>query len=948
MRKLFSIIAVTLTASILTTSASAADTFGGAQVADSGSGMKVVIVEKAAQNAIIAKSDLTMDSNSESGGSSGNNGTTEEALFDKKIKNAFLNFFGNKENAIANTEVINKLGTARGVSRTLLPNSQNGTAFTVETFEQMLLTESGGELSENPSLNEYFGFVASNTFRETSSILESDYGNPGEANTQSSSYWKILKFTPGFISGSLLGNNNNELNSIVNSEGDINSTILNKLDGRYIVDGTTTEFCYGNLFENSKDGLLEDTFILISKMLQGTSVDSFTQLSRNRDSLDGISNYLKEQWISPANEFAKNYVGEQGEIKIYTSGKDEGLMYIVGGSGREVAVQSVCVNEINEKITKLKDAQKALEEFDAEAYAQQISGMLEAHGYQKHNDPNHRCGPGCPPEDTTGYIEGKIQERINELKANIDAAIKELEEKKREWSPFSTCERTKSERTKHDLLPEEQQKFDKQQDLNNRKNDYSTEYNKWLIEHNEWKRKKEAYDRYQKLTPAEKNKETTIPEHPGVEPTEPTKPSDYGEVYFDIGNIVNSVNQGQANSVFTESYIRYKNAVNILDGPGGVSLSYDGNKASSYEESNGSMEESSVQINTVSQLEELAWYYYVELGQVGYPSTEEVESVEKSIETRREAGLIDYTYEDFVSFENWLSEKGLFFYKEQGGPNYGYTLGPNGNKGKNLSLLITMYKILSSPGKEEKIEYYNKLGYTLNDNERLDDCQKMDEYFYYIKDYLNGSYGDSRAINGAHSMSTQKCAIKFLDELGILGGNNLSQDQWLSATYYTDVSVVDYANNKQYHSGNFQRYEWYVLYNPGKGANRNDSNTKVVYHNTTTAKTCPFTPVESGTYWVECYQSSKSSYGEHLYYNIRNFLVDETTQMVLFSTMDFRRQEKIAEKLIPEKIALRCNENGVYVSKGQNIKWRADEGQIILDSFTTEKVPDNVFNKYGG
>jgi len=191
-------------------------------------------------------------------------------------------------------------------------------------------------------------------------------------------------------------------------------------------------------------------------------------------------------------------------------------------------------------------------------------------------------------------------------------------------------------------------------------------------------------------------------------------------------------------------------------------------------------------------------------------------------------------------------------------------------------------------------------------------------------------------------------AILFMNTLGMDPGDAtsyLSNEQRMDLQYCTDTKITESKDMNEYqlkkieNSGQaLQRYEWYIYYNDNINGGTKDDAT-VVYHATTTQKTCPFTPVETGLYWVDCYQSYSVKYTENVEVIETDMLLETRTQTILTS-MTYKRAYPIAEKTVVEKILLESDEDGIKITESA-IRFKIREGRVAT-TFATERLPDPI------
>ncbi len=376
-----------------------------------------------------------------------------------------------------------------------------------------------------------------------------------------------------------------------------------------------------------------------------------------------------------------------------------------------------------------------------------------------------------------------------------------------------------------------------------------------------------------------------------------------------------------------EEYQQYLNAINTLD-VGGYNITYSGGNGQNTSLSEKGLEDPDIELMTMDETDALVWYLYITEGYTEIPKDLKVKTIEGWVGSADEAARIK-------AFREWLIQHDLYLY--EGGPNFGYTLNQDiYDGGKLLDLWDEVYGeavaegIYACAGKSNDVKAIVERG------------NVIDKTYSYLEGYTIGAY--VQMVNGKNARLTDSVfnkTMNFYNALGVINGNNIPEDKHIELYYYTDISVVDYTNDNSYQDANFQRYEWYVYYNPNmSGSSKTDTATQVVYHATTTTETCPFTPAAKGRYWVECYQSGKRSYGEHLNYTQTNFLVEEQTKTVLMAIQSRDNIVKIDEKLLAEKTLLMSDEQGYVLESDASTKWRA-EGDRVVQTFNTERVSDN-------
>ncbi len=404
------------------------------------------------------------------------------------------------------------------------------------------------------------------------------------------------------------------------------------------------------------------------------------------------------------------------------------------------------------------------------------------------------------------------------------------------------------------------------------------------------------------------------------------------ETRDDYGSFKNGKRQ-EYNGNHMDSYLDFRSAAALFDGNGTLDINYgsnsncinnaygyEGNVADAGGSVFGDVEETS-NFNSEDGIEALLWYLWITDGVTGIPEESKIKTIEAYIGNAEET-------EKVLMFRKWLIEHELYFNNDYEG---GYTLDQNIYSDELLQNWAAVY----GDNKEDIEASLENLGYPSNIADIYCDS-KMGSEYPYLEGYTNASYITVNGSDYLDNNSILSRAIQFYDQFGLIDGDNIPDVKKLSLRYYTDVKVTGYSNDNMYTSSNFVRYEWYVYYS---ATSDNKDAADVVYHATTTAQSCPFTPTAQGRYWVECYQSGKRSFGEHLEYSKANFLVDESTQTVLMSVYTQNAESKLDEKLVAEKTLLLSDEDGYYLESGTSAQWRAS-GNTVLTTFSTERVSD--------
>lgn len=368
-----------------------------------------------------------------------------------------------------------------------------------------------------------------------------------------------------------------------------------------------------------------------------------------------------------------------------------------------------------------------------------------------------------------------------------------------------------------------------------------------------------------------------------------------------------------------DKYRQYLNAIDMYD-TGSDALDFDTSKPSETDI------EDTV-FATLDDTEAVLWYMWITYGWTDVPEKMKVVGIEGIIGDHEQAQLI-------LDFRKWLINKGLYLNPAWSGGN-GYTLNKElWNDGELLEYWKKVYggeygscveSCISPYERKYPDEYNNILNRSGNE---------MNEALYpYLKGYVNASYIPYKSTK-VEDYSIFDNAITLFSKLGLDGGDNIPANKHLDLGFYTDIEVVKYSNDNLIKSGVYDRYEWYVYYNPN-GNSRNGA--EVVFHDSSTSRDCPYTAIAEGYYWVECYQSGYSTYEEKFTYNKTNFLVDEATDTVLMTSFIPQIQTRTNTVTQPEKVQL-LSEDAGYLNNN-SMTWRAQNGRIIA-SFNTERRSD--------
>jgi len=392
------------------------------------------------------------------------------------------------------------------------------------------------------------------------------------------------------------------------------------------------------------------------------------------------------------------------------------------------------------------------------------------------------------------------------------------------------------------------------------------------------------------------------------------------------------------NGLNMDRYNKYKVVVELFDGGDGLpDMQYGGGERAgqSMSELGG---ETLVLPTDPNDIEGLLWYLWVSEGMTEI--SDKINSIEQLV------GFDEA--EKIKQFRVWLIQNEIYLNPDFSDGN-GYTLNQDiWDNGELLNLWKTIYGEPSVESVDKCLEgdnhaYYgndslvNELKGIANrivGNTNDSGYNKLtDSPYPYLEGYTNASFIPKQSTVADYSIFDS--AIVFFNKLGMNSdSDNIPADKHMNLGFYKDVEVTGYSNNVFEKNAIFGRYEWYVYYD--EGGNR--SSAEVVYHNTTTSLECPFTAVQSGTYWIDCYQSGYRTYEERLQYTVTYFLTEEITHTILMSSLTPDLQIKLDEKTVAEKIKLQTDEEGYVVDKAA-MQWRA-YGDRVVENFTTQRVSD--------
>lgn len=415
----------------------------------------------------------------------------------------------------------------------------------------------------------------------------------------------------------------------------------------------------------------------------------------------------------------------------------------------------------------------------------------------------------------------------------------------------------------------------------------------------------------------------------------------------DIKNIVNQIQgpfqkkaRNDYDSNHPSDYQQYKNAVDLFD-VSGYNIDFDTQRYSENDIENANF-------TTADGIDALLWYLWVSEGRDQIPKDCPVSTIEDWI------GDKDYS-DKVLAFRKWLIKNELYI-NEAYTAGHKYTLDPDIWDGGNLlELWAAVYYSPSVDNVSQCLEKTNHAYY--GDDSLVRDLQSISEGivssteetgynklnntpYSYLEGYTNASFIPKQTAVADYSVFDN--AMAFYQKFGMNSDkNNIPAEKHMNLGFYKDVMVTGYSNNVVQTSAILGRYEWYVYYD--EGGNR--ENAEVVYHNTTTMLNCPFTAIQKGTYWIDCYQSGYTTYEERLQYTLTYFLTEEITHTVLMSSLAPDIQIKLDEKTVAEKVKLQTDEDG-YVVDEAAMQWRA-YGNRVVENFTTQRVSDDGEVKLG-
>ena len=410
--------------------------------------------------------------------------------------------------------------------------------------------------------------------------------------------------------------------------------------------------------------------------------------------------------------------------------------------------------------------------------------------------------------------------------------------------------------------------------------------------------------------------------------------------FFAGRNIVNQIQgafQKKARNDYDSDhpgdYQQYKNAVDLFD-VSGYNINFDSQR---YSEND--IEQAN--FTSADGIDALLWYLWVSEGRDQIPKDCPVSTIEDWI------GDKDYS-DKVLSFRKWLINNELYI-NESYTAGHKYTLDPEiWDNGKLLELWASVYYLESVDNIEECLKRSNHAYY--GSDTQVSELQDVSdgiisrtastEYnkmentpYFYLDGYTNASFIPKQSNVAEYSLFDN--AVAFYQKFGMNSSkNNISADKHINLGFYKDVEVTGYSNNVVQTNGILRRYEWYIYYD--EGGNRN--NAEVIYHNTTSTLECPFTAIQKGTYWIDCYQSGYTTYEERLQYTTTYFLTEEITHTILMSSLVPDVQIKLDEKTVAEKIKLQTDEDG-YVVEETSMMWRAN-GDRVVANFSTQRVSD--------
>lgn len=305
---------------------------------------------------------------------------------------------------------------------------------------------------------------------------------------------------------------------------------------------------------------------------------------------------------------------------------------------------------------------------------------------------------------------------------------------------------------------------------------------------------------------------------------------------------------------------------------------------------------------------------------------------EEEIARYKELPGIETETDESVNQVSPSVEGKAFAARSTGGSNPGYTL-DKGIVQFDSSRLMTLFKNMPKVYYSGGESYVFKSYYTGDYNNffTMDTTTKLTVFDNY--EYLKG-YANAADASGIGTGSKYDSAILFHHYL--FDKNPYLTFTSLDYNYYTDLKAIDYNANTKMDDTIFQRYEWYVYHN----TSNSKSGAKIVYHSSTTQMECPFSPVEAGYYWVDCYQSSNTTYYEDIMFSKASFLTEEQTRTVLMA-MGSVFSQRINEKNINEKVKVSSfnEDGGMHYAAGDKAKFSIHNG-VVEAAYPTEHMAD--------
>jgi len=390
-----------------------------------------------------------------------------------------------------------------------------------------------------------------------------------------------------------------------------------------------------------------------------------------------------------------------------------------------------------------------------------------------------------------------------------------------------------------------------------------------------------------------------------------------------------------------DAHKRYQAICDILGGG-----DYDYEFESSRDRLPDGFDEDESSAYSTDETEALFWFNSVLTGTLDIPSVDgRMPTLEEYVEIQ------GYDPDEVNAFRQWLINNGLYYNPANSSyPYNGWTISPEEwDDGNLLTLWKAVYyapavdniQTCLEPGNHAYYDVYcdmdelQSVSAAIVGNADATGYNKFDEspYYPYLNGYTNASFIPKQTSVSEYSVFDN--ALAFYHKLGMDSDKtNIPADKHMNLGFYKDVEVTGYSNNVIQTNQIFGRYEWYVYYSDSG----NKANAEVVYHDTTTSLECPFTAVQDGTYWVDCYQSGCRTYEERMQYTITYFLTEEVTKTVLMSSLTPDIQIKLDEKTVAEKIKLKTDDEG-YVVDDAAMQWRA-YGDRVVENFTTQRVSD--------